>query len=100
MYIILALDLRGLFSSRTPVEHHAHQTLETTDLVDVDGSFTGAYCLHLQGSDSPACYISSRFFALCLFVALMMAVSIPEASVNFRETAGRSTPEGSFLSEG
>jgi hypothetical protein len=34
MYIISALGLRGLFSSRTPIEHHAHPTLETTGLAD------------------------------------------------------------------
>jgi hypothetical protein len=38
MYIILALDLHGLFSSRTPKEQHAnplgftHPSLETTVL--------------------------------------------------------------------
>jgi hypothetical protein len=38
MYIISALGLCGLFSSRTPMEHHAHPlgcahpTLETTDV--------------------------------------------------------------------
>jgi hypothetical protein len=30
MYIIVALRLRGLFSFRTPTEHHTHPTLEIT----------------------------------------------------------------------
>jgi hypothetical protein len=32
MYIISALGLRGLFTSRTRMEHHAHPTEEATDL--------------------------------------------------------------------
>jgi hypothetical protein len=33
MYIISALHLRGLFSSRTPMEHHEYH-METTGLED------------------------------------------------------------------
>jgi hypothetical protein len=32
MHIISALGLRDLFSSRTPMEHYAHHTLETNVL--------------------------------------------------------------------
>jgi hypothetical protein len=32
MYIVSALGPRGLFSSRTPMEHHAHSTLGTSAL--------------------------------------------------------------------
>jgi hypothetical protein len=32
MYIISTLGVRGLFSSRTPMEHHAHPTSATTGL--------------------------------------------------------------------
>jgi hypothetical protein len=32
VYIISALCLRGLFSSRTPMEHNTHPTFETTYL--------------------------------------------------------------------
>jgi hypothetical protein len=34
MCMISALDLRGLLSLRTPVEHHTHPTSATTDLGD------------------------------------------------------------------
>jgi hypothetical protein len=32
MFIVSELGLRGLFSSRTSVEHHTHPTLETPAL--------------------------------------------------------------------
>jgi hypothetical protein len=35
MYIISALGLHGLFSSRTPVERDAHPTFETTGLNNI-----------------------------------------------------------------
>jgi hypothetical protein len=48
MYILSALNLRCLFSSRTPVEHHSQPTLETTFL---DMLRYNLYALHLQNVD-------------------------------------------------
>jgi hypothetical protein len=53
MYIISALDLRRLYSSRTPREHHAqpigcaHPTLETTDIAYDTKTIYGAIAIPL-----------------------------------------------------
>jgi hypothetical protein len=51
MYIISVLGLRGLFSAPTPMEHHVHPSLETTDLqspIQVEGIDMMGYCQLLQ----------------------------------------------------
>jgi hypothetical protein len=50
LYMISALGLRGLFSSRTPMDNHAHTTFEITALHGTvsDGSWTTLLIAHTR----------------------------------------------------
>jgi hypothetical protein len=72
--IISALGVRGLFSSRTPMEYHAHPTLETTGLEHY--KYNGQLIKSINFNRSPKVYLNLVLLIILIVFINSMTLNI------------------------